>query len=353
MKPIKFIFSSLFSNQKIIDESKKQPWWLAILLVVLSCIIAVVPIFTSVMGSNGSDIISTAQNYSLDYSLQKFSQDYLNGSTCTIKIENGKLTAENFDFAEVKHDNQITLLVKYVPFEKGGLIYKETFAEEAASVLDDLLTSDQYVIPAEGEQTETTTKGRAYSTLLLGSEGVYLYAYNSKATVTYTIHETTKEKTITSRPTPVASIYGSYKKIDGDLANISNFYAGTTEAEKSSNALKSWKSFFDVAYAEPRNATAWSTSGMYLGINAVILLVSSLMIFLLSKSKTSIKKYKFLESLKMICFCALCPALLSLLVGLIFPSFISMGFMMFIVLRVTWLSMKATSADPSTQAIRK
>ena len=339
MKPIKFIFSSLFSNQKIIDESKKQPWWLAILLVVLSCIIAVVPIFTSVMGSNGSDIISTAQNYSLDYSLQKFSQDYLNGSTCTIKIENGKLTAENFDFAEVKHDNQITLLVKYVPFEKGGLIYKETFAEEASSVLDDLLTSDQYVIPAEGEQTETTTKGRAYSTLLLGSEGVYLYAYNSKATVTYTIHETTKEKTITSRPTPVAS--------------ISNFYAGTTEAEKSSNALKSWKSFFDVAYAEPRNATAWSTSGMYLGINAVILLVSSLMIFLLSKSKTSIKKYKFLESLKMICFYALCPALLSLLVGLIFPSFISMGFMMFIVLRVTWLSMKATSADPSTQAIRK
>ena len=348
MKPIKFIFSSLFSNKTIIDESKKQPWWLAIVLVILSCIIAVVPIFTSVMKSNGSDIIATAQNYSLDYSLQKFSQDYLNGSSCTIKVENGKLTAENFDFAEVKYNDQITLLVKYVPFEADSVIYKDTFVEEAKSILTSLQTSDKYVIPAEGETTSTDIKGHVYSTLLLGSEGVYLYVYNSTATVTYN-----QEKTIISAPTPVASIYGTYENIKGDLANISNYYVGTSTVEKNENALASWKEFFDVAYASPRNQTAWSTTGMYLAINGVILLVSSLMIFLLSKSKTSIQKYKFLESLKMICFCALCPALLSLLVGLIMPSFISMGFMMFIVLRVTWLSMKATSPDQAAQAVRK
>ena len=300
------------------------------------------------MGSNGSDIIATSQNYSLDYSLQKFSQDYLDGSTCTIKIENGKLTAENFDFAEVKHNDQITLLVKYVPFEKDSVLYKETFVEEAKSALNTLQTSNKYVIPAEGEATSTNITGKAYSTLLLGSEGVYLYVYDSKATVTYS-----QDKTIVTSPTPVASIYGTYSNINGDLANISNYYVGTTTVEKNDNALASWKNFLNTAYAEPRNQTAWSTTGMYLAINAVILLVSSLMIFLLSKSKTSIQKYKFSESLKMICFCALCPALLSLLVGLFMPSFISMGFMMFIVLRVTWLSMKATSPEQAAQAVRK
>ena len=32
MNPVKFIFSTLFSNKNVIDGAKKQPWWLAIVL---------------------------------------------------------------------------------------------------------------------------------------------------------------------------------------------------------------------------------------------------------------------------------------------------------------------------------
>ena len=36
MDTIKYIFSSLFSNKKIIDESKTRPWYLAIIIGLLS-----------------------------------------------------------------------------------------------------------------------------------------------------------------------------------------------------------------------------------------------------------------------------------------------------------------------------
>ena len=58
MKTLKFIFSSLFSNEKIINESKKQPWWLAIVLILFSCVIALIPNFVSVMTVQGSNVIS-------------------------------------------------------------------------------------------------------------------------------------------------------------------------------------------------------------------------------------------------------------------------------------------------------
>ena len=77
MTPIQFIFSSLFNNGVIIDESKKQPWWLAIVLAIVSCIVAIIPSFTTTMGQNGADFFTASENYYYDYSLQTFTNVYL------------------------------------------------------------------------------------------------------------------------------------------------------------------------------------------------------------------------------------------------------------------------------------
>ena len=77
MKTLKFIFSSLFSNEKIINESKKQPWWLAIVLILFSCVIALIPNFVSVMTVQGSNVITTNTNSGIDYGLKQFSVEYL------------------------------------------------------------------------------------------------------------------------------------------------------------------------------------------------------------------------------------------------------------------------------------
>lgn len=348
MKTLKFIFSSLFSNETVIKESKNKPWWLAIILMLVSCIISIVPNFVTVMKTNGSDILTQNANYSIDYSLKKFSQDYLDSSDIEIKIENGKLTAKNFDERiEVKHQEKITLIVQYVPYdtENDRLLY-DSYNDKINAYVKEIKTS--YDVENDGD----TLKSHLYSTLILGSESVFLYLYDSAATCTFKI-EADNTKTITNETSPAAQTYGTYKNISGDLAVISGYYRGNSDAECMENALASWKNFFDKAYQSPRNVLAFQYSGMYLGIDILIIAVMGLMIFLLSRTKSSIQRYTYLQGLKMVSFATLSPALLALILGFLIPALQSMGFLMFLILRVTWLGMKATSPANNGQPVRK
>ena len=91
MKTIKFLFSSLISNDTVINESKHKPWWLAIVMMIVSCFVSIIPIFTSIMSVNGGSILTASENYNIDYSLKKFSLDYLTKENLSFTVENGQL----------------------------------------------------------------------------------------------------------------------------------------------------------------------------------------------------------------------------------------------------------------------
>lgn len=348
MKPVKFIFATLFSNKNVIDESKKQPWWLAIVLMLLSCIISVIPSFVGAMSTNGSDALIATQNYGIDLSLKQFSLDYLGKDDYNFVIKDGKLTVENFQKAEVRINDKIALLVHYIDFTEADKIQYETIDAKMSVELSKIRTS----YPVEGEENTSYL----YSTLLLGKEKVYLSLYGKGAKCTYSSNANSDGSyTINSylnTENNYTQFEGTYERITGDLANISGYAYGKTDGEKVNNAFESWKQFFDLAYMTPRNNAAFITNGAMIGVSLLIILSSTLMIFLLSKMKSSVRKYKFLESLKMVCFASFSPALISLLIGWLIPSFQSMAFVMCLVLRITWLGMKATGPQDN-QTVRK
>lgn len=349
MKSIKFIFSTLFSNKNVIEGSKKQSWWLAIVLMLISCIVSVIPSFSSTMSVNGSDYITAQKNYDIDLSLKKFSLEYLGNDNTNYNfvIENGELKVENFTKTEIKIQNEISLIVQYVDYTDADKAKYETFDEKLSVELSKIQT---------GYPTGEENTSKLHSTLLLGKEKVYLALYGKDAKCTYTPNEkldgsySVNEYINTDNNS--LSFSGTYDRISGDLANISGYLYGNTENEKLENAFENWKSFFDETYKTPRNNAAFITNGIMIGISIIIILASSLMIFLLSKMKSSVKKYKFLESLKMVCFASLSPALIGLLLGLLIPSFQSMAFVMCLVLRITWLGMKATGPQ-EVDTVRK
>lgn len=342
MKPIKFIFSSLFSNKTIIDESKKQPWWLAIVLIILSFVISVIPSFSNVMSTNGSDALVASNNCNIDFSLKKFSQDYLGNDNYNFIIEDGKLKVTNFTNVEIKYNEDITLLVYYIDYTDTDKLMYDSFESKVSAELTKIKVSH----PTEEHRS------KLYSTLILGEQSVYLYLYGKDAICTYSPNADGTFN-ISEETSVINQIAGTYENITGDLANISGYLYGSTEDEKLENAYNKWKSFFDEAYKTPRNQTAFIYSASFLGIDVLILFSMSLLVFLLSKSKSSPRKFKYLESLKMLCFASLCPALIGLLLGLIIPSFQTMSFVMCYILRITWLSMKATSPGESNTATRK
>ena len=120
MDTVKFIFSSLFKNDTVINESKKRPWWLAIIIVMISCIVALIPSITTVLNYNGSDIITRTDNHNLDYSLKTFTYEYLRKDSANPdKLEmyidqNGVLQANSEKVYEIKFGEDISLLVSYV-----------------------------------------------------------------------------------------------------------------------------------------------------------------------------------------------------------------------------------------------
>lgn len=350
MKPVKFIFATLFSNKNVINESKNQPWWLAIVLMLLSCIISVIPAFTGAMSTNGSDALTATQNFGIDLSLKQFSLDYLRDDNDEYKfvIKDGKLEVENFTNAEVKINDKTALLVYYVDYTEEDKALYETFDDKMSVELSKVRVS----FPVEGKENTS----RLYSTLMLGKEKVYLSLYGANAMCTYSPNANADGSYTINSYENVENNYiqleGTYELIDGDLANLSGYAYGSSEGEMAKNAFENWKQFFDKAYITPRNTAAFITNGAMIGVSILIVLSSTLMIFLLSKSKSSVRKYKFGESLKMVSFASFSPALISLLIGWLIPSFQSMAFVMCLVLRATWLGMKATGPQ-DTDTVRK
>ena len=348
MNPVKFIFSTLFSNKNVIDGAKKQPWWLAIVLMLVSCIISVIPSFSGAMSTNGSDALTATQNYGVDLALKQFSLDYLGKDDYSFVIEDGKLKVENFEKAEVKINDKISLIVQYVDFTEADKIQYETIEKKMSVELSKLRVS----YPVSGEENTSYL----YSTLLLGKESLYLSLYGKDAKCTYSPNANSDGSYTINSYLNVENNYtqleGTYERITGQLANISGYAYGNTDGEKVNNAFENWKQFFDLAYLTPRNNSAFITNGAMIGVSLLIVLSSTLMIFLLSKMKSSLRKFKFLESFKMVCYASFSPALIALLVGWLIPSFQSMAFVMCLVLRITWLGMKATGPQ-DTGTVRK
>lgn len=302
MNHLKFIFSSLFSNEKIINESKKQPWWLAIVLILFSCIIALIPNFVSVMTVQGSNVITSNTNSGIDYSLKQFSVEYLSKPENKLYIENEKLILANtasktsiddyYLLDEVKHNETISLAVYYVDFTEQESAQYKTFNEKLSKVITKIKAS---------KPIKDTTESNLYSSLVLGKETVFLMLCDKDAKCSYKSN-TDGSFTITNETGILNNMSGNYVGINKDLANLNSYYSGNTESEKVNNAYNKWKLFFDKAYEITKKFTCLEYVGIYFGMDIATALVMGLMLFLLSKTKASLIKYRFLEALKVVFF---------------------------------------------------
>ena len=99
---IKFLFSTLISNDRCIEGGTKKPWYAAICVAIVACIIAVIPTMVSYFTRSGASFFS-GQNYSLDTSLTEF-EKALHDENVSMKIEDNKLTVNEEDWKKVCKD---------------------------------------------------------------------------------------------------------------------------------------------------------------------------------------------------------------------------------------------------------
>ena len=73
---IKFLFSTLVSNDRCIEGGTKKPWYAAICVAIVACLIAVIPTMVSYFTRSGAAFFNNP-NYSLDTSLTEFEKPFM------------------------------------------------------------------------------------------------------------------------------------------------------------------------------------------------------------------------------------------------------------------------------------
>ena len=324
-KFIKFLFKGLVNNEEVIYESKKHPWWAAVIVTLFSLIIAVIPSFVQIARVKGAEVLTNAQNASLDTSLVLVSK-HLEENKINITIdENGKINVDAL-----------------IPADKD--YYQHTVVAQNKELLIFTICKEQDVTNltknySEGKKISTdSVKETPYSYLIITEDKVYLTTYLNTAE-----NKNKIENGIISESAKASFTFvGLNESAKG--TDINSFYA----SKDIETCLDHWETFLNDLYKISKTQYLWGYSGVLTAINLGVMLLVALLTMILTRLKSATgDKLNYLQALQIIAFASLAPAIVGCLLGFIISSFSQIGFVLALGLRSTFLGMKAANPNKS------
>jgi len=336
MKTLKLIFQSLFSNAPIMS-AKNQPWYLALIIFMVSILLATFPTYAQINSREGSNFLSI-NTYSIENALMLFSE--------TLDEENIDLIVTN----RIEAETTIAELVNQG--DDWDSVFSTTLTDHLTFPFFQYTVDNQVRLRVfyQGDNSDETTGALANallalptgdedigSFLLLGRTKVYMYVYNPAALNANTA----------SGQTYVSAFSGTYDEVPIGT-NLSNFVltdVGDNTINKSDFILytrvvfNNWLNFFDQSYAFVKSQLLLVQTSLTFVVNAIMALLMSLVIFIMTRGKKNPNKhFKFADTMKIGAWALLAPALLTLVAGALFPEFAGTAFVLFVGLRLMWLS---------------
>ena len=313
---LKFIWSSLFSNEAVL-YGKKRKFYQALIILIISLIIAIAPILSFTLSSKGSDILTNSNNSSLDVSLHLFSK-YLSEDENAhfYTTSDGTFEANGFKekvFTDSLGDHLLTV-----------------YSASNGEVLTDIVT--KYTNGYIDENTTISEKPKSF--MLISSEVIYIYTFSGNAKNEITNGEVTKSAT------PSKAYLGYATEYKG--VNFKDFYKNEWGGDQYS--LEQWSIALNKMYEPYKEASILYNCSIHLLLNIIITLTMSLIIFILTKLKSSqCEKMTLGQSLKCVCFASLSPALISWILSLLISSLSSVAYILCLGIRCVFLGSKATN----------
>lgn len=335
------IFGSFISNQRAIDGAKEMPIWVAIIFLLLSIFLPVIPTMVSNSNAYGSSFIAT-YSYGLDVTLPELSyQLKKEGYSFEVVGTKDNMELKGYKDSTALDPYALTPIARYTNKLTGeynlSIYYSEAnFSGDSSDItslkhLSEVCTSDSYlkgtttVAPVGTEENIYTP-----SFVILHKTRLYVYLYS---------------------PSTTTAIAASY-----DGCNWNNFDTSTTNklldrviADANHDEIvyfnekvfKNWKTVLDESYLQQKGTTFVASPFIYLGIYLGLVIFMGLMIFLLTRGKKNVFRYlSFLTCEKIAAWASLSPAVIGLILGFIFPSQAILFFIMVLGIRIMWLSMK-------------
>lgn len=341
-------FKALISNNAVMDSAKNTPWYIALIIALVSAFIPVIPITVSNAQAYGSSFLSSYSE-NMETPLTSVCLDLL--------AENKEFTVENSELSYtingVKQTNIMSeedICLKSYEATRDGvtqidfqLYYTTALSSNKTSdptlndLVKDYIESDKntYVIGTTTKKSSDDAEDTQYympSYLVLSKTAVYCVLKKPDSTTNYNYTKYTGNWKHTATGTKL--LENSLTMADSSLAELSS-------SEDVACVLKTWKGYFDESYLTQKDFNVKFSLLVYFAIYLAMIGFMGLMMFILTRGKKNMFNYlKFGMCNKMAAWASITPALLSLILGFILTSYAMMYFIIFIGIRVMWMSMK-------------
>jgi len=352
---VKFFFSSLFTNETCV-QARKKPWWIGLIIAVLSCVVATVPTMVNYFSRNGSEFF-TSPVYGLDTSLVEFEKT-LYDENVSMLIKDNKLSVDEVNEAKwnsICKDSAGNAQEFYGHYYtvKNVVLGEDGKAKEETKTYCDLAV--YYINNTKLTASEKTIMQYASTEILAKQDPNAALNNGVKAEDSYKTNLIVfSEDAFIAYKAPVGTeSYGSaiQGKYDfGKTFDLKDLYTKDMNDKAYENAygtaahreevMKAYSDFFSKAWESTKNAIAWQYSGIALAINAGLVFLFGLMIWLMTRGKQNpFHDFTFFDSQKISWWAAAAPAILALL-GFV-PLFSSYSMFLFLFLmgmRTMWMS---------------
>jgi hypothetical protein len=355
---LKFFGMSLFDNATCVS-AKDKPWWSAVILGLVSVILAVIPVGSVYFRQSGSDFFGST-TYGLENSLVDFDET-LTTKNLSMKVDAGTASlsvdqaAWKAAFPAGYYAHTRTYDRTYIPTsvdENSVTSYGDTPVTEKITEVD---LAVYYINESVSADFQTAVKAKLDEADPNGNAtySVNCFFFGPKEFVAIKIP--TGSTSYKAKRTGFYTDMPSFDLKDFSHANMKGEEYPYTYATKNGGnvyeyteaTLNAWKGFFDASWNQTRITSGWKTSGIFVGVYAGVVLFLGLMIFLMTRGKNNpYRIYTFWETQKISYWAAFSPAVLSLIFGFGFSSYAMLLFIFFDGLRVMWLSMRTLQPNP-------
>ena len=358
---VKDIFVSLISNRCAIESSKNHHWLSSIIIGLAAPALALVPILTNIANTQGSSAVFTSNVNDFDHQL----------TSMLVSLEKG---LDKYEFVVSNNEEKRTHeLLAYTDFETtkqlytpdairqlsplatykndylnqyGATLYYSQYNyagvnnETAASIIEKAANLKYLVGTTTLKDPEVTypeeQKFYTPSFMVLFRNGIYIAIFkdSSSEILSYTNAfydwEHTNDGFRIVRDTLIVT-----DKEGSPLPHNPN------SLEYVNGVFANWKSLLNDCYLTTKGRSTGVTGGTFYGVYAAMVLFMGLLLWLMTRGKNNSFNYlKLYECLKMAGWAALSPGLLSMILGFLLAQFAITFFILFMGIRVMWMSMK-------------
>ena len=332
-------FASLVNNSAVIRGAKNGPFWLTLVMFILSVFIPVLPIFISQINVKGSSFIAN-NSYGVERYITKIGTELKNNNV-SLNIDEEHLLHFNENGTEINYstyDSQkaYASYVDQVSKQYDFLLYvSDATTIRDKSAVNTAILANKFKLGGVEKADASSEEVYIPSYMVLFKNGLYLALYAENSTKLF-----------------AQSFSGDFLKIKADtdlLADLLNvtdkegnvIAPSITNAAYEEGVLANFKLLLNDSYVTLKIKNTWITSAIYLGVFFGLSILMGFLMWLLTRGKNNPNNYFSLW----LCYkiqgrLALSPALITLIVGLFLTQYAPIIFIGTIGLRVMWMSMK-------------